>query len=206
MGISIIAAKRVLFVMANDHEYGARLRTRIDPLITGVGPIESAIATTSCLKQLVADDSAPHVVVSLGSAGSRRCELGRVYQINSVSWRDMDASRIGFEKGVTPFSSLPAVMLLPTPFTHLPAASPSTGSNIVGGADYDAIEADLVDMETFAVLRACQVFGVSMIGLRGVSDGPGELEALGGWTQLLSLLDERLADALDHLPSALTGV
>ena len=33
----------------------------------------------------------------------------------------------------------------------------------------------MVDMETFAVLRACQFFGVPLIGLRGISDGAAEL-------------------------------
>ena len=58
---------------------------------------------------------------------------------------------------------------------------------------------DMGDMETFAVLRACQRFGVPVMGLRGVSDGPGELEALGGWTAMLGVLDQRLAVAVDRL-------
>jgi adenosylhomocysteine nucleosidase len=33
----------------------------------------------------------------------------------------------------------------------LPAASISTGGNIVSGAAYDGIEADMVDMESYAV-------------------------------------------------------
>ena len=90
-------------------------------------------------------------------------------------------------------------MVLPTPLTGLPSATLSTGSDIVVGDRYAAIDADLVDMETFAVLRACQRFGVPMMGLRGVSDGPGELDGVGGWTELLPLLDERLAAAVDCL-------
>lgn len=198
-----IADKRVLFVMATDHEYGAQLRARMTPLITGVGPVEAAIGTTACLQQLQAAGELPDLVVSLGSAGSRRCTLGEVYQADRVSWRDMDASRLGFPKGVTPFADFPAELEIPALLPGVPRASLSTGGNIVGGDDYDAIDADLVEMETFAVLRACQRFGVPMIGLRGVSDGPGELEALSGWTHLLALLDERLARAVDTLSAVL---
>jgi adenosylhomocysteine nucleosidase len=196
---------RVLFVMATRHEYGTHLAARMVPLVTGVGPVEAAIGTTACLHALQAAGELPDLVVSLGSAGSRRCAVGSVHQIASVAWRDMDASRIGFAPGVTPFADHPAVLPLPTLLSDLPHASLSTGGDVVGGEDYTTIDADLVEMETYAVLRACQRFAVPMIGLRGVSDGPGELEGLGGWTELLALLDERLALAVDQLFAVLAA-
>ncbi|MEE4453126.1 5'-methylthioadenosine/S-adenosylhomocysteine nucleosidase [Novosphingobium resinovorum] len=200
-----IAGARVLFVMATEHEYGAHLKARMTPLVTGVGPVEAAIGTATCLQHLQAGGERVDLVVSLGSAGSRRCPVGSVHQIDSVSWRDMDASRIGFAKGVTPFADFPAVMPLPALLPGLSCASLSTGADIVGGEDYARIDADLVDMETYAVLRACQRMGVPMIGLRGVSDGPGELDGLSGWTQLLAFLDERLAEAVDDLFAVLSA-
>lgn len=194
-----IAGMRVLFVMATDHEYGPHLKARMTPLITGVGPVEAAVHAAVWLERLRAAGELPDLVVSLGSAGSRRCQVGGIYQVESVSWRDIDASRIGFAKGVTPFADHPAVLQVPTLLDGIPCASVSTGGDVVGGDDYDGIDADLVEMETYAVLRACQRFAVPMIGLRGVSDGPGELDGLSGWTELLALLDERLADAVDRL-------
>ena len=100
---------------------------------------------------------------------------------------------------MTPFLDLAPVQPLAALLPNFPTATLSSGANVVGGSDYDAIDADLVDMETYAVLRACQHFGVPLMGLRGVSDGPGELEALGGWTHLLELLDVKLAAAIDQL-------
>jgi adenosylhomocysteine nucleosidase len=200
-----VGTLRVLFVMATRHEYGTHLAARMVPLVTGVGPVEAAIGTTACLHALQGIGELPDLVVSLGSAGSRRCPVGSVHQIASVAWRDMDASRIGFAAGVTPFADHPAVLPLPTLLSDLPCASLSTGGDVVGGEDYTAIDADLVEMETYAVLRACQRFAVPMIGLRGVSDGPGELEGLGGWTELLALLDERLALAVDQLFAVLAA-
>lgn len=72
----------------------------------------------------------------------------------------MDASAIGFPLGVTPFTGHPAEMTLATPLSDVPRASLSTGANIVSGADFERIAADLVDMETSAVLRACQHFDI----------------------------------------------
>ena len=97
-------------------------------------------------------------------------------------------------------------MTLATPLPGVPLASLSTGGDIVSGDGFAKIDADLVDMETFAVLRACQRFDVPMIGLRGVSDGPGDLDGITGWTDLLPLLDERLAAAVDRLPDALAVI
>lgn len=199
-----IAGKRILFIMAIEDEYGPHLRSRFTPLMTGVGPIEAAITTTSALQQLHRENALPDLAVCLGSAGSRTCELGGVYQVASVSWRDMDASRLGFAKGVTPFTDHPVHLPLHTPL-DLPTARLSTGANIVGGEEYALIDAEMVDMETFAIARACRHFAVPLMGLRGISDGPGELNDMLGWTKLLALLDEKLSRAVDMLVAHLVS-
>ena len=198
----MIAGRRVLFVMAVDAEYGPHLKARFTPLLTGVGPVEAGIAMGTALQALVARDALPDLVVSLGSAGSRRCPLGQIFQIASVSWRDMDATRLGFPKGVTPMVDHPVDIPLVTPLP-LPLARLSTGANVVGGEDYAGIDADMVDMESFAIARACARFDVPLMGLRGVSDGPGELDHINSWMELLGLIDERLAQAGDLLPGVL---
>ena len=205
METHLMGGARILFVMAAEQEYRSALRARIRPLLTGVGPVEAAIETAIALQRLADTKGLPDLVVSLGSAGSRTCELGQVYQVGSVSWRDMDASRLGFARGVTPFLDHPATIHLPTPIADTPIASLSTGANVVGGRYYDAIDADMVDMETFAALRVCQRFGIALVGLRGISDGPGELNDLLGWTERLDLIDERLAATVDALALALDG-
>ena len=199
-----IGAHRLLFVMATDHEYGPALRARIRPLVTGVGPIEAAAGTAAALATLAAVGDLPDAVVSLGSAGWRRLPLGETYQVAGVGWRDMDASPLGFARGVTPFADFAPVMRLATPLAGVPTATLSTGADVVMGAAYDSIAADLVDMETYAVWRACARFDVPLIGWRGVSDGAAEGERL-DWTALLGLLDERLAMLVDRL-AAVTPV
>ena len=203
-GCEIVAGKRLLFVMAADAEYGRHLRARFTPLMTGVGPVEAAMATGITLHDMARDNGLPDLVVCLGSAGSRICGLGEIVQVASVSWRDMDASRLGFTKGVTPFVDHPVDLPLATPLA-IPSARLSTGANIVGGNDYAAIDADMVDMETFAVARACARFDVALMGLRGISDRPGELDHINGWMELLELLDARLAAAVDLLLEALAN-
>ncbi|ATJ81533.1 5'-methylthioadenosine/S-adenosylhomocysteine nucleosidase [Halomonas beimenensis] len=198
-----LSGRSVLFVMAADAEYGPHLRERFRPFMTGVGPVEAAVELTAALGELAARGQRPDLVVSLGSAGSRALEQTEVYQATSVSYRDMDASPLGFEKGVTPFLDLPPILPLPLRIPGIREATLSTGADIVSGAAYDAIAADMVDMESYACLRACTRFDVPLVVLRGISDGKAELHHVDDWTEYLHIIDEKLAAAVDRLGEAL---
>ena len=202
-GPTPLAGRSVLFVMAADAEYGPHLRRRFEPFMTGVGPVEAGVRLGAELAALRNAAALPDLVVSLGSAGSRSLEQTGIYQAVSVSYRDMDASALGFEKGATPFLDLPVTVPLPLRVPGIREATLSTGGAVVTGAAYDAIAADMVDMETFACLRACQYFGLPLIGLRGISDGAADLRHVGDWTEYLHVIDEKLADAVDRLEAAL---
>ncbi|OAE43464.1 MULTISPECIES: 5'-methylthioadenosine/S-adenosylhomocysteine nucleosidase [Agrobacterium] len=198
-----VADKSVLFVMAASAEYGPHLQTRIAPLMTGVGPVEAASSVTSVLAGLDAADHLPDLVVSLGSAGSRTLEQTGIYQAVSVSYRDMDASAFGFEKGRTPFLDLPVEVPLPLRIPDVAEARLSTGANVVSGAAYGLVDADMVDMETFAVLRACQRYGVPLVALRGISDGKSDVKHVDDWTEYLDIIDEKLAEVVERLSRAI---
>ena len=193
----------VLFVMATEQEYGPELRKRIHPLITGVGPVEAAAVTAEALAALRAQGELPQLVFSLGSAGSRNLEHAEVYQLASVSYRDMDCSPLGFARGLVPFLDEPAVVPIAQQIPGIASASIATGASIVSGAMYDAIEADMVDMESYAVYRAAKRFGVPMIGLRGITDGKSELARYEDWADYLEIVDRKLALDVDRFFAAI---
>jgi adenosylhomocysteine nucleosidase len=193
----------ILFVMATEQEYGPALQRRIEPLITGVGPVEAASATSEALERLSKEYDLPQLVVSLGSAGSRNLEHAEVYQLSSICYRDMDCSPLGFERGVVPFLGEPAVIEIPQQIPGIRSASIATGASIVSGSMYDAIKADMVDMESYAVYRAAKRFGVPMIGLRGITDGKTELSQYEDWASFLGIVDRRLAIEVDRLFAAI---
>lgn len=195
--------KSILYVMAAEAEYGPALKALFTPVMTGVGPVEAAVQLTRVLTELTLDGRKPDLVVSLGSAGSATLEQTEVYQVASVSYRDMDASAFGFEKGRTPFLDLPATIPLPLRIPGVPEARLSTGANVVSGAAYQTIDADIVEMETFAVLRACMSFDIPLIGLRGISDGKEEVRHVSDWTEYLHVIDEKLADAVKTLETSI---
>ncbi|PXA98893.1 5'-methylthioadenosine/S-adenosylhomocysteine nucleosidase [Nostoc sp. 3335mG] len=190
----------ILYLMAAPAEFGPHLKTRMDPVMIGVGPVEASIATVRALVER--RDRPPGLVVNLGSAGSRRLDQCSVYQAISVSYRDMDASPLGFVKGETPLSGLPATLPLVPAIEGLRPATLSTGANVVTGPGYDVVGEDMVDMETFAVKRACQSFSVPLLGLRGISDGAEAVSRIEDWTQYLHIIDERLAEAVDLVQAA----
>ncbi|MBZ9668601.1 5'-methylthioadenosine/S-adenosylhomocysteine nucleosidase [Mesorhizobium sp. ES1-3] len=198
-----IGGKDVLFVMAALAEYGPHLQRLFTPLMTGVGPVEAGVRLGAELSWLKSEKALPDLVVSLGSAGSRTLEQAEIYQAISVSYRDIDASPLGFEKGATPFLDLPVTVPLPLRIPEIKEATLSTGGAIITGAAYDTIDADMVDMETFACLRACQLFDIPIIGLRGISDGAADLRHVGDWTEYLHVIDEKLADAVMRLERAI---
>lgn len=203
--LKAVGGKKLLYVMAVDAEYGPHLRALFKPLMTGVGPIEAAISLSTTLTQLAAESNLPDLVVSLGSAGSQTLEQTAVYQAASVAYRDMDASPLGFEKGCTPFVDLPADVPLAPRIPGLNPARLSTGADVVSGAAYQDIDADMVDMESFAVLRACQRFNLPLVALRGISDGAHELQHVGDWTEYLHVIDAHLAMAVKTLETALAA-
>jgi adenosylhomocysteine nucleosidase len=200
-----IAGRNILFVMAAEAEYGPHLKRLFVPLMTGVGPVEAGVRLGAELARRKAEDTLPDLVVSLGSAGSRTLQQTQVYQAVSVAYRDMDASALGFARGVTPFLDLPATVPLPLRIPGVPQATLSTGAGVVSGAAYEKIAEDMVDMETFACLRACQMFGVKLVALRGISDGAAELGHVGDWTAYLHIIDERLAEAVRRLENAIAS-
>jgi len=189
----------ILYVMAAELEYGPRLRRRIAPLICGVGPVEAAVTVATELARRQAAGGLPTLVVSLGSAGSRTLAQTEVYQARSVTYRDMDATALGFARGVTPFLTLDAELPLGPLLDGVPQARLATGASIVSGAAFDAIDADMVDMETYAILRACHAFDVPLLSLRGISDGAAEFRQLIDWTQYLGIIDAKLADLVDRI-------
>lgn len=192
----------ILFLMATTAEYLDALRSRIKPEIIGVGPVEAAARTARLLATRL---QLPKCVILLGSAGSASLAQGAVFQASSVSYRDMDASPIGFSKGVTPFLDQPATIPLEPTIAALPQATLSTGGNIVLTQQFNEIDADMVDMESYAVKRVCQMFDVPLIVLRGISDGPEELKRYDDWTKLLPEVDENLASALDTVLETLNA-
>ena len=132
--VTMIGGKRVLFVMAINAEYGPHLQRLLAPTdhrrgSGGGSGKRVGNAGQPCVKWCAAG---PRRVARF--CWLRTLEQTKVYQVTSVSYRDMDASALGFKKGATPFLNLPIVVPLGYRIPGVKEASLSTGANIVSGS------------------------------------------------------------------------
>ena len=196
----IFGETTVLFVMATRQEYTLALQKKISALITGVGPIEASAGLAALLGEWKgAKLGVPDLIVALGSAGSPTLDHAGIYQASSVTYRDMDCSPLGFERGVTPFSEHPATLALGPRIPGVKSATLSSGGAIINGAAYEELGADMVDMETYSYAHAARRFGVPLISLRGISDGRDPLMHVDDWTKALEDIGLGLCRAIDLL-------
>ena len=201
----IINGIRIMTLMAAEAEFGDHMKLAgIDPTFIGVGPIEASYNATKEIMTAIQEEKRPDIIFSVGSAGSATLEQSKLYQISSVSYRDMDASAFSFEKGVTPFVDYPATLEMPCLFSDIAKASLSTGGDIIdaqgtSGRSFKDLTADAVDMETYAIKRICDGFNIPMIGLRGISDGKEPSDGYQTWEEYLHVIDKHLAEFYERL-------
>lgn len=201
----IINGLRIMTLMAAPAEFGDHMKLAgIDPTFIGVGPIEASYNATKTIMDAIQEDKKPDIIFSVGSAGSSILDQSKLYQISSVSYRDMNAVAFGFEKGVTPFVDYPASFNMPCLFSDIPKASLSTGGDIIdvqgtSGRSFKDIDADAVDMETYAIKRICDGFNIPMVGIRGISDGVEPSEGYKTWEEYLHIIDKHIAEFYERL-------
>jgi adenosylhomocysteine nucleosidase len=162
--------KKPLVVMALPQESRGLLeRAGAEVLYTGVGKVNAAAGLARRLAELRCAGSAPSPVVNLGTAGSRSVRAHTLVACNRFAQRDMDVSGLGFERGVTPFDTAPAVLEFPPLFAHLPQLSCSTADSFA--THLHEVAGDVVDMEAFALARVCVAERVPFGCAKYVTDG-----------------------------------
>lgn len=211
----VIHGKTILTLIAAQAEYGTAMQQLdINPEFIGVGPIEAAFNTTQILFEKQKSATLPDFIFSIGTAGSSKLNQAELYQISSVSYRDMDASAFGFPKGTTPFTDYPAQFNLPTLLPDMPTASLATGASVINqqgtsGQKFSDIDADCVDMESYAIARVAHHFNIPLIGLRGISDGKENSNGIASWEEYMHVIDQKIADYYNRLiekPEALKSL
>jgi adenosylhomocysteine nucleosidase len=144
-------------------------RARIPVLYCGVGKINAAVTLTRELCRYAGRSHAPPLVLNFGSAGSRVHATGTLVACHEFVQRDMDVTGLGFELGVTPYDEAPARLVFEPRFAHLPAALCGSGDSFATSACL--IESDVVDMEAYALAKACRLQGAPFACAKYITDG-----------------------------------
>ena len=163
----------ILVAMALPAEGAGRFEAAgIDVLYTGVGKVHAAIAMTRRLADYAHAGARPPLVVNFGTAGSLRFAPRTLVACRRFLDRDMDATALGFAHGTTPFDEHPPMIEFPEQFPGLPDATCGTGDSFSIRAGVQAV--DVVDMEAYAIAKACRAAGAGFACAKFVSDGADE--------------------------------
>jgi len=144
----------------------------IEILYTGVGKVNAAISLTRRLSHLSREGRGPPLVVNFGTAGSARIPAKTLVACRRFVDRDMDVAALGFAPGVTPFDELPPMLEFPAVFAGLPEAVCGSGDSFATSDHGPAC--DVVDMEAYALAKACRSEGAGFACAKYVSDGADE--------------------------------
>lgn len=152
---------------------GARAPAGVRVVYTGVGKVNTAIATTVALRE-----TTPKLVVNYGTAGRIDARLHGLVEISHVVQRDMMAMPLA-PRGVTPLSDEPPVLA-----SGFGGVVCGTGDSFVTTADPWLAENNVgvVDMELFAIARVCAHYGLPWRAFKFITDGADD-DAADHWTE-----------------------
>ncbi len=166
-------APAILVVMALEAEGAGRFEAAgIEVLYTGVGKVNAAIVLTRRLSEHGRGARRLPFAVNFGTAGSATLPARALVACRRFVDRDMDVGALGFAPGVTPFDALPPILEFPAAFPELPEAV--CGSGYSFATAHGGIDCDVLDMEAYALAKACKHAGAQFACAKYVSDGADE--------------------------------
>lgn len=152
----------------------------------GVGKINAAVTTARLIERY-----SPDRVLNFGTAGGITVTTG-LHQATRFVQRDMQCTALGFQPGQTPYDSEEVVLALGPP-----GLTCSTGDNFVTDPDLE-IAADLVDMESYAIAKACVSAGVEFQCWKFVTDQANP-DAYQDWNHMISAGQSHYINVLESL-------
>ena len=136
-------------------------------LHTGVGKVNAAISLTEYMLL----NKKPSFVINYGTAGSKKLDVGELIDCTKFIQRDMDASKLGFDKFETPFDGKDSIEIDYSNFPINPIKrflTCASGDSFIASSSMHP--GDVVDMEAFALAKVCVKFSTPFISFKYVSD------------------------------------
>jgi adenosylhomocysteine nucleosidase len=136
---------------------------------TGVGKVNAAITAATLIEKYN-----PDMVINFGTAGGITLDKG-IHEIKNFIQRDMKCCELGCEIGQTPFEDCTFISTSgSTSLMMLEGYTCSTGDNFVNGPQDNPVLSDVVDMEAYAIAKACQKENVTFKCFKYISDNADE--------------------------------
>lgn len=176
-----ISLDRPLLVVALEEEAFYLHVAALPVLVTGVGKVSAASSLAAVLSR-----QRPSRIINLGTAGALREGLTGTHVVGRVMQHDFDDETV-FALTGTRFGE---------PIDLGPGPVLASGDVFVSGGEARqrlVAQAELVDMEGYAVARVARDFGLPATLVKEVSDEAG-VEAGRTWRAALDACAERLGD------------
>lgn len=186
-----------LVAMALEQESGALFRRAgIAVLYTGVGKVNAAYSLTRKLSEYRLSGHPLPLVINFGTAGSRSFPQGSLVACNVFRQRDMDATALNFDIGVTPFDNAPTSLEFSNVIAGLPHGTCGTGDSFCT-TSLDA-QCDVIDMEAFSLAKVCWFFGSRFVSIKYITDGCNR-ESAHDWLTNLHQAGVRFMEVFEQL-------
>ncbi|MDN5682379.1 nucleosidase [Corynebacterium glyciniphilum] len=166
-------------------------------LLTGIGRLNATLALTDCLHRYLRAGGLPSAIINVGTAGALRPGLTGVHRIDRVILHDFSHAGVAALTGRDEYPPIDLETDRPDPSSGLILA---TGDVFVEDGtvrDRLAPDADLVDMEGYAVAAVAQWFGVPVQLAKIVSDAADD-DAGTSWHREMPALARELAAHSRH--------
>ncbi len=196
-------APLVLVAMALPAESAGRFEKHgVEVLYTGVGKVNAAIALTRRIARLRGEGHGPPLIVNFGTAGGVNVAPRTLVACRHFVDRDIDVGALGFAPGVTPFDEFPPMLEFPACFPDLPEAVCGSGDTFATSTQ--RVECDVVDMEAYALAKACRIEGAGFACAKYVSDG-ADANAAEHWRNNVAGAADAFVDLYERLLSRLVA-
>lgn len=173
-----------MIIMVAIKEEVPTLRDKSNLILTGVGKINAAHATTKAILQYEnATGKLPEIVINYGTAGSISDVKGLV-ECSGFIERDMDCTPLDFPKYKTPFEDGEDII-------GEKGIVCGTGDSFVIDKDELIKDMQIVDMEAYAIAKVCKNLNIPFRSFKYISDEANE-NAGKDWKEYQSLEAEKL--------------
>ncbi|MEM7523237.1 MAG: 5'-methylthioadenosine nucleosidase [Pseudomonadota bacterium] len=159
----------ILVFIALEDECAAAALSPHRVVYTGVGKVNAAIVAATALAE-----ARPRLAINYGTAGAVTPGLSGLIECGAAAQRDMDLRPLGLAIGETFGEGDPSEE------RWAPGPLVGTGDSFADGAP--DLPCDLVDMEAFALARACRRAGAPFRCLKYVTDAADE-SAAADWSE-----------------------
>ncbi len=175
-------------------------------LLTGIGRIHTTLSLTDCLHRYLRAGGLPSGIINIGTAGALRPGLTGVHRVDRVLLHDFSHSSVAAFTGADEYPPLDLAAE-----TAVPGATPDTLDGLERDAsssvtlatgdvfvesdatrDRLAEDADIVDMEGYAVASVARWFGVPVQLIKVISDDAGD-SAGTSWREELPRMAREIA-------------